>query len=249
MALLGKLIGGFVGFQFAGPIGAILGAVLGHNVFDKEHKSVVGSSIPTPNQHKQLIYFTAVFSCMAKMAKADGVVDKREIEAIENFMVQNLRLDQRTRQFAISIFDKAKDDDVDVSRYLDQLAKCVNYDHELCLSFVYILHKIAMADGRLHPAEAVILRKAEGVFRLRPGTVDALIGEGVDDLKKCYELLECSPEMTDAQIKTAYRKKCKENHPDHLASKGLPEEFIKLANEKMAKINEAYDKIVKNRKS
>jgi len=62
-----------------------------------------------------------------------------------------------------------------------------------------------------------------------------------------YQVLECTPEMSDAEIKKKYREKCIEFHPDKLAAKGLPDEFMKYANEQLAKINEAYDALKKAR--
>jgi DnaJ like chaperone protein len=47
----------------------------------------------------------------------------------------------------------------------------------------------------------------------------------------------------DAVIKSAYRKLVRENHPDTLIAQGMPEEFVEVANDKLATINAAYDKI------
>jgi DnaJ like chaperone protein len=77
--------------------------------------------------------------------------------------------------------------------------------------------------------------------------VDGLLGGRPSDLNDAYKTLECTPDMSDAEIKKAYRKKCLQFHPDKLASKGLPDEFLKFANEQVAKINEAYDTIQKSR--
>ena len=48
---------------------------------------------------------------------------------------------------------------------------------------------------------------------------------------------------SDADIKKVYREKCLQFHPDKLASKGLPDEFMKFANDQLVKINEAYETI------
>lgn len=249
MAVIGKILGAVIGLQIGGPLGAILGAVIGHNVVDKNDIAPEPKdAAPNLNDRRQLIYFTAVFSCLAKMAKADGVVDKSEINVIDDFMRRKLGFDDQTRRVAIEIFGRAKDDRTDIEQYLNQLAAAINWNHELCLNFIYILHEIAAADGKLHHQEIEILNKAERIFRLPGGTVAAITGESPDDLRQYYSLLECTPQMTDAQIKAAYRKKCKENHPDRMAANGMPEEFTRLANEKTAKINEAYEKIMKSRK-
>jgi DnaJ like chaperone protein len=66
-------------------------------------------------------------------------------------------------------------------------------------------------------------------------------------LDNAYQVLECTPDMSDDEIKKVYRGKCLEYHPDKLASKGLPDEFMHYAHEQLAKINEAYDTIKKAR--
>lgn len=55
------------------------------------------------------------------------------------------------------------------------------------------------------------------------------------------EILGVSKDDDLATIKKAYRKLAKEYHPDKMAADGMPEDYMKFANEKIAKINEAYD--------
>ncbi len=67
------------------------------------------------------------------------------------------------------------------------------------------------------------------------------------DKRSPYDVLEVTPEISDADLKSHYRKLVAENHPDKLLARGVPEEFIALATEKIAAINEAYDEIAKER--
>jgi DnaJ-domain-containing protein 1 len=62
-----------------------------------------------------------------------------------------------------------------------------------------------------------------------------------------YAVLECAPADSDAKIKQAYRQKVREFHPDAIAAKGLPEEFIRIAHDKFTEIRNAYDMIQKER--
>ena len=62
-----------------------------------------------------------------------------------------------------------------------------------------------------------------------------------------YQVLGINQKTTDAEVKKAYRKLIRENHPDTLIAKGMPQEFIDVANEKMAAINAAYDLVEKER--
>ena len=48
-------------------------------------------------------------------------------------------------------------------------------------------------------------------------------------------------------MRATWRMLVKENHPDRLIGRGVPPEFVKLANDKLAAINDAYEKIKKER--
>lgn len=233
MAWTGKIIGGVLG-SFLGPWGAAIGVGIGHQ-FDK------GSS--SRPQTAGMVMQVALFGCLAKMAKADGQVTAEEIHAVEQ-IIRRLGYSPTMREAAIDIFRKAKDDSHSAAEYLNQLAGVVQYNQQMGLTFIGALHAVAQADGLIHPCEREILLQAERAFRMRPGTIDSLLGTSkTGALDNAYKVLEVPADATDAEIKKAYRSKCLEFHPDKLASKGLPEEFMKYATEQLAKVNEAYDAI------
>jgi len=239
MAWTGKIIGGVLG-SLLGPLGTVVGVGIGHQ-FDKGASRM---------QSTAMAFQAAFFGCLAKMARADGQVTQEEIHAVEQIMA---RMGYRgpMREAAIEIFRKAKDDAHTAADYLNQLASIIQFNPQIAMTFLMALHAVAQADGFIHPNERDILLQAERAFRLRPGTIDALLGGAprtrANVLDAAYQVLECTPDMSDDEIKTIWRKKCMEYHPDKLASKGLPEEFMQYANEQLAKVNDAYDTIKKAR--
>ncbi len=235
MAWTGKIIGGVLG-SFLGPWGTAIGVGIGHR-FDKGASRI---------QEAGMVMQVAFFGCLAKMAKADGAITQQEIQAVEQ-IIARLGYTPQMRAAAIEVFRKAKDDPHTAADYLNQLAAVIQYNPQLATTFLAALHAVAQADGLIHPNEREILLQAERAFRLQPGTIDTLLGGRTNNLDDAYTVLECSSDMSDAEIKTIYRKKCIEFHPDKLASKGLPREFMEYANEQLAKINEAYDTIKKAR--
>jgi DnaJ like chaperone protein len=121
----------------------------------------------------------------------------------------------------------------------------------------------ALADGELHPAEhRMLVRVARrlGLSERDVAQLEAMLraaarGEaGVSggappkqQASDAYAVLGVDPEATDAEIKQAYRKLIRENHPDKLASKGLPEGVRALAEERIRDINAAYGLLKKAR--
>jgi DnaJ like chaperone protein len=236
MAWTGKIIGGVLG-SLLGPVGTVIGVGIGHQ-FDKGADRVRATA--------QTIQ-VAFFGCLAKMARADGQITQAEIDAVEQIMAR-FGYTGTMREAAIDIFRKAKDDPHTAADYLNQLAGVVQFNHQIALTFLAALHAVARADGTIHPNEREILMQAERAFRLQPGTIDALLGgRPSSNLADAYKILECTPGMSDEVIKRIYRRKCNDFHPDKLASKGLPAEFMEYANEQLAKVNEAYDTIKKAR--
>jgi len=239
MAWTGKIIGGVLG-SLLGPMGTVVGVGIGHQ-FDKGADRLKATTT---------IIQTAFFGCLAKMARADGQISQAEIDTVERIMAR-FGYTGPMREQAIGIFRRAKDDPHTAADYLEQLAAIVKFNQQIAMTFVAALHAVAQADGMIHPHERDILLQAERAFRLRPGTIDAMLGDmrgsGTSALDNAYKVLEVSPDASDEEIKRVYRQKCIEFHPDKLASKGLPDEFMKYAHEQLAKVNEAYDTIKKAR--
>lgn len=239
MAWTGKLVGGVLG-SLLGPIGAVVGVGIGHQ-FDKG-----------ANRLKQTAqtFQVAFFGCLAKMARADGTISQVEIDAVEQIMAR-FNYTGAVRDQAIEIFRRAKDDPHTAADYINQLAGVIQFNPQIAMTFIAALHAVAAADGVIHPNEREILLQAESAFRLRPGTIDAMLngvrGNSPDALPNAYKVLEVESTATDAEIKKVYRQKCVEFHPDKLASKGLPDEFMTYAHDQLTKINEAYDVIKKAR--
>jgi len=239
MAWTGKIIGGVLG-SLLGPLGTVVGVGIGHQ-FDKGASRM---------QSTAMAFQAAFFGCLAKMARADGQVTQHEINAVEQIMAR-LGYKGPMREAAIGIFRQAKDDAHTAADYLNQLASIIQFNPQLAMTFLMALHAVAQADGLIHPNEREILLQAERAFRLRLGTIDAMLGGApqtrASAVDAAYQVLECTPAMSDEDIKKIWRKKCMEYHPDKLSSKGLPAEFMQYAHEQLAKVNDAYDTIKKAR--
>ncbi|WNJ99303.1 TerB family tellurite resistance protein [Thalassospiraceae bacterium LMO-JJ14] len=248
MSVWGKVIGGVAGFAVGGPIGAVIGAVAGHHVVDKKKQS--GS---LNQDDKQVAFTTAVIVLSAKMAKADGHVTRDEVNAFK----QLFHIEPEDMPTVASIFDEAKGTSEGFEPFAEQIGEMFRGDWRVLEEIIGALFHIAKADGKIHPGEVQYLRQVALLFGFSDRDFDRLQtiylggwkGEGGRSVRAddAFEILNVSKDASDADIKKAYRNLVRENHPDTLMAKGMPEEFIELANEKLAKINDAYDRIKKAR--
>ena len=243
MSLFGGIVGGFVGFTFLGPIGALVGSVVGSRMGENRNRR------RNPNNFDhQVAFFAALFACLAKIAKADGVVSKEEINKIEEFISLKFNLEAEQRNFAINIFQKAKDDNVSFDDYANQLYSLLKQSPNSLLIFYELLFELAMADDELHPAEEEILKRVPKIFKIPQAVFDQLYEKYVSNVKNYHQVLGVNESMSFAEIRKTYLKKRKEFHPDTLISKGLPEELIEKAKNKFIEIQEAYEELEKKLK-
>ena len=178
------------------------------------------------------------------MAKADGVVTRDEIAAFrEVFHVPKHEIKNVGR-----VFDQARRDASGFEPYARQVARMFRDNPAVLEELLDALFHVARADGSVGAAELEYLRQVAAILgfdeddfaRIKEenlGTVDA----------DPYRILGLDRSATDAAVKSAYRRLVKENHPDRLTAQGLPDEFVEMANEKLATINGAYDRVCKER--
>jgi DnaJ like chaperone protein len=246
MGWFGKLTLGSLGFFMGGPIGAIAGGALGHILFDKED-SIASKALPFRHaEQAQAAYFISLFSILGKLAKADGIVNREEINVINQFL-STLCLPEQQKQFARNIFNHAKNSPYSVDDFASQLYQVNQTQPTILLSFMDLLFKVAAADGRLHESEEAILLRIKNIFRISDTQFDSLKSVYFKQDDRYYKLLNCTTQSTDQEIKSSYKKLVKEYHPDMIVSKGLPEEFVEVATKKFQEIQEAYNNVRQER--
>jgi DnaJ like chaperone protein len=246
MSIWGKIIGGATGFALGGPIGALFGALAGHAV-DRHVETEGGATTATLEDRsatKQIAFTIAVIALGAKIAKADGQVSRSEVAAFkEVFQVPHHETANVAR-----VFDLAKRDARGFEPYAQQIARMFKPGHPVLEELLDGLFHIARADGRVQDAEMAYLAEVARIFGFTEANF-ARIREanlGPDEADP-YTILGVTREMSNEEIRAAWRKLVRDNHPDKLIAQGLPEEFVTLANNKLATINAAYDKVAKER--
>ena len=242
MSLIGGIVGGMIGFTLLGPLGALVGSVMGSRMTSRAKLRR-----NTNNLDHQVAFFTALFACLAKIAKADGRVSEEEVSKIESFISNKFNFSDQERNFAINIFQKAKSDRISFDAYAKQLHQLLSSSPNSLLVFYELLFELAMADGVMHENEEKLLKKIPSIFGFDKNVFKDLYNKYVGKISNAYEILGVTKDMTLNEIKKVYRVKRKEFHPDALISKGLPEELIEKAKEKFIEIQAAFEIIEKEK--
>ena len=258
MAWWGKMIGGTVGFMLGGPLGALLGGSLGHRFDARRGRGGGAGFLPGAQERTQAAFFTATFSVMGHLAKADGHVSQHEIQDASRLM-DKMQLNPSQRQAAIDLFEQGKQSEFPLDDVLQQFRTECHRRVTLVRMFLEIQVQAALADGRVDAAENRILVHAAEVLGFDSDQVDRLIDfiRGTQrspamqqqSLEDAYQVLGVESSASDAEVKTAYRRLMNRHHPDKLVAKGLPEEMMKLATDKTTEIQSAWEQIREHRKT
>jgi len=254
MSILGAILGGAAGLiALGGPLGALLGAAAGHAIgrLSRRRAATVDGTAPPglegldPRSATRQVAFTiAVIALGAKMAKADGVVTRDEVDAFK----QVFRVPDEEMKNVARVFDQARNSPLGFEAYAGQVARMFRAQPAVLEELLDGLFHIAKADGQVGPDELDYLKKVAGVFGFGDHDFERLRAEHLGpDKGDPYEILGVVRRSTDVEIKAVYRKLVREHHPDRLIAKGMPKEFIDVATEKLATINAAWDKIAKER--
>jgi DnaJ like chaperone protein len=112
------------------------------------------------------------------------------------------------------------------------------------------LFEIAAADGVMHPDEERFLERVADIFGFSPGEFRRIRASHFPpDAADPYVVLGVAYDADNNELKHTYYRLVRENHPDSLIARGVPEEFVKIATDKLAAINVAYEKILAERAS
>ena len=185
-----------------------------------------------------------VIALGAKMAKADGVVTWVEVDAFKQIFDIP---DSQSRNVA-RVFDIAKKTTDGFQAYAKQLADVFHDELQILEDVLDGLFHIAKADDVVHEAELEYLHTVAAIFGFEDYEFERIAARHVTEKDSDpYLVLGVDRTMTDEEIRRVYRRLVVENHPDRHIAMGMPEEAVQIADEKLAAINDAWDRIAKER--
>jgi DnaJ like chaperone protein len=242
MSFVGRIIAGARELPFGGPLGALL---------DRAARHVAGrqppgeSDVRDDDPRRRVAFTIAVIALGAKMAKADGAVTRDEVAAFGEVF----RVPPGEEEHVRLVFDLARKSTAGYESYARQVGRLFAADKAVLEDLLGGLFHIALADGRLCPAEDTYLREVARHFGIDASSYARIrahyAGAGEEGAEDPHAILGVSCDTPHDLIRAAYHRLVRETHPDLVIAQGLPPECIALATARVARINAAYDRLTK----
>ena len=200
-----------------------------------------------PETRRKVAFSVAVIALSAKMAKADGIVAPEEVRAFQEiFAIPDAEAGNVAR-----LYNLAKQDVAGYEAYAQRVAGMCGSGAPNCGMLEDVLDglfHIAKADGVIHHKELDFLAHVAEIFRFDEANFNRILArhvhpEGINP----YAVLGVPENTPFDEVKKRYRKLASESHPDSLRARGVPEEFLTIANDRMAALNDAFAVIEKAR--
>ncbi len=262
----GKVLGAFLGFLVAGPVGSLFGILIG-NFFDRGLNQHFSNPMWHYHAEKRPsvknIFLQATFSIMGHIAKADGRVSKQEIQ-LANQTIQHMNLNKAQKKAAQHFFNEGKKEGFKLKQMIVVLNKATRNNPNLLKLFLDIQYKVARLDG-LSEKKIEIMNTILNYTQHAPIHEQSWFHEKAYSqsyehqsnhsyqnkpnhdshlgLTNAFRILEVQPMASKQEVKRAYKRLMSKHHPDKLIAQGLSKERIKSATEKTQLIAKAYNQI------
>jgi DnaJ like chaperone protein len=189
---------------------------------------------------RSVAFTIATIALSAKMAKADGLVTRDEVTAFREVFT----ISPQDEPAAAKVFNLARQDVTGFEDYARRIKTMFGDEDGALTDLMEGLFHIAMADGEYHPAENEFLSRVGEIFGLSETCFRRLRAQYVPDaVPDPYDILGITPDASPEEARAAWRALVRENHPDRMMARGVPEEAVKLAERRLIAINRAWEEI------
>ncbi len=227
---MNKWLWGGLGWAIGGPIGAIMGYALGSITSQQTYTQTRGGDFGAA----MLVLFAAVM-------KADNELKKTELEFVKRFFIENFGTSYTKQR--MELFKKILKQDIDIKSVCNQIK--IHMDINSKLQLIHVMFGLSKADNNIHKNELSTISNIARLIGLNEKDFNSIKAMFIENTESAYKILGLDSKSNNSEIKLAYRKMAAKFHPDKVAHLG--EEFTKVAEEKFKAINDAYQKIKKER--
>lgn len=263
----GKILGALFGLAILKLPGLFIGILLGH-FFDRSLRLQFEqrggfSGLFRENQDEQGLFMYSTFATMGHVAKATGVVTAAHIRQANHFM-NELGLTALQQKEAQSAFRDGKAANFPLQQQLTEFYQAYRKRSDVLRLFLEIQISTACIDGQMKPEQHWLLQQVASALHFSRMQLEQLIAayhaqtrfserktavNAAAVQQDAYNVLGVTADVSDSELKRAYKKLMAQNHPDKLIAQGVPKEMLEVAKKRTQDIQSAYEIIRQHRAS
>jgi DnaJ like chaperone protein len=236
MGVIGSLLGATVGWWTAGPLGAIVGLIIGY-VAEESNTTLSSMKDADTSRQSKGGFVASLLVLMAAVMRSDGKVVHSELDYVKRYLSRTIGVQQASE--ALLMLRDILKREIPVRDICHQIR--VNLDYASRLELIHLLFEIAIADGHIAKAEMMTIESIATDLGISSGDLISIQSMFYSDLDSAYKILEIDASASDEEVKKAYKKMAVRFHPDKVEHLG--DEFKNSANEKFKHLNEAFQRI------
>jgi DnaJ like chaperone protein len=260
----GKFIGALIGFFIYGAFGAVVGFLVGllfDKIFLKLQKPHFTKLTEQDLDQVHSEFFSATFSVMGFIATVASQ-QRGDLSNIATRVMDRIGIPEHRRRVCMDYFEQGQAQDFALYNTVVRFNRLHGDQPQLLEMFVELQLYAAYAKGRLTQEEKDTLLgicyqldfshadfdRMENLIKAEfretgPGKKGLFGWRHHVALSDAYAILNTSPQASDDEVKQAYRRLTSQHHPDKLIAKGMPEDRMRLAEQKTREIRDAYERI------
>lgn len=261
-----KWIGGLLGWAAFGPLGGLIGYLLGSAVENGLNTMIISGGSPfngtggsqsgptggtggygtgrtggyTATEQRNS-FMVSLLVLSSAVIRADGKFLQSELDYVRRFIISNFGAQAESE--GMRILNELNAKDIDIYSVGGQISRNMNYSQRLQL--FHYLADLANADGNVCKQEKDVLEAIAAAIGLASSDAASILAMFSQAKESAYTVLEIEPSATDDEVKKAYRRLAMKYHPDKVSQLGP--DVQKAAEAKFKKIQEAYETIKKER--
>lgn len=199
----------------------------------------IGARSPATPPEKSIAFTIAVIALGAKMAKADGRVERAEVAAFRRIF----SIPRGEEKNAARVFDLARQDVAGFDAWARRIARMFPPGDPVLDNLIEGLVIVATADAALDAAELEMLEEIARIFAIPPARLATIIAlHDPEQGQPPHVVLGVTPGAPLDEARARWRTLIRENHPDRAIAAGLPREAVRLAETRTRAINEAWQR-------
>ena len=234
-------LGAGLGFLRGGPFGALVGGVAEH-FLEKKLQSRLKNTLP--GIYKKGDFITCLVIILTRVGMINGPLTSNQIEIIHKFFLKNLNFCGEDFKTIDPLILEVQNKKPDIEKFVEEYKNSCKSNYNLLL--LALCYQVSLMEKNLCVETESLLKKIVLFLGISYEQHNKIRNKySLGELKTPYNILNISSDVSNEEVKTAYRNLISKCHPDRVQHEG--KEAVEKAHIKFLEAQTAYNELKRER--